>query len=97
MEDISGREYLEEFEELNTTCDSIYDLGDFKVLIILEDGTNLTDWEYVEYKEEVIYISEDLSDCSDLSEKYKGFSYLKGIVAFGVADNVKSMRGMFCE
>ena len=34
-------EYLEEFEKLNTTTDSIYDLEDCEVLIILSDGTNL--------------------------------------------------------
>lgn len=34
--------YLKEFEELNTTTDSIYDLGDLEVLILLKNGRNLT-------------------------------------------------------
>ena len=42
--------YLKEFEELNTTTDSIYDLGDYEVLIILKDGTNLTSWDDVSKK-----------------------------------------------
>ncbi|AWX31717.1 BspA family leucine-rich repeat surface protein [Methanosphaera sp. BMS] len=40
-------EYLEEFESLNTTTDSIYDLEGYEVLIILDDGTNLTSWNEV--------------------------------------------------
>ena len=42
--------YLKEFEKLNKTTKSIHDLGDFKVLIILKDGTNLTDWKDVKDK-----------------------------------------------
>ena len=44
-------EYLKEFERLNTTTESIHDLKGHKVLIILNDGTNLTSWEDVEWKE----------------------------------------------
>lgn len=36
--------HLSKFEELNTTTDSIHELGKYPVLIILEDGTNLTSW-----------------------------------------------------
>ena len=36
--------YLYDFEHLNTTTESIYELRDFNVLIILTDGTNLTNW-----------------------------------------------------
>jgi len=88
--------YLKEFEELNTTCKSIYDLGDFDVLIILKDGTNLTSWDDVEDKCDVIYVSEDLSSYTSLKGKYKFFESLKAIVACGVTDKVTNMKDMFC-
>jgi surface protein len=88
-------EYLEEFEKLNTTTDSIYDLGDLNVLIILDDGTNLTKWDEVNDKRDIIYISEDLSAYTDLTGKYCYFTSLKGIVARGVCDKVSSMDRMF--
>lgn len=74
-------EYIKEFEKLNTTTDSIYDLGDLDVLIILEDGTNLTSWNEVNNKRDIIYISEDLSAYTDLTGKYCYCTSLKGIVA----------------
>ena len=99
--------YLEEFEKLNTTTDSIYDLNGHKVLIILIDGTNLTSWDDVEWKhqsdskynDDVLYISEDLSGHENLSERYKKLKSLRAIVALGVSDIVKNMEGMFsgCE
>ena len=61
---------LNEFEELNTTCKSIYELGDVKVLIILNDGENLTDYLDIENPEVVIYISEDLSSKVNLERYY---------------------------
>ena len=91
----SDNECLNEFEGLNNTCDSIYNLGDHKVLILLKDGTNLTSWNEVENREDIIYISEDLSGVTDLSFRYQGLKSLKGIVAFGVSNKVKSMEYMF--
>ncbi len=87
--------YLKEFEELNTTTDSIYDLGDYEVLIILKDGTNLTNWDDMDKKNDVKYISEDLSKCTDLYEKYKGFRSVKSIVARNVTSEVRDLDGMF--
>ena len=86
--------YLKEFEELNTTTDSIYDLGDYEVLIILKDGTNLTSWDNVNNKKEIIYISEDLTGKANFLRKYKGLSNLKAIVAEGVGNKIKSMPNM---
>ncbi|MBR6024468.1 MAG: hypothetical protein IK044_05925 [Methanobrevibacter sp.] len=71
---------LKEFEKLNTTSESIFDLGDFGVLIILNDASNLTSWDDVENKADIIYVSEDLSECHDLSYKYSGLISLKAIV-----------------
>lgn len=90
---------LEEFEKLNTTTESIYDLEGLDVLIILEDGTNLTSWEDVEHIYDVIYVSEDLSDCDNLDEKYAFMTSLRAIVATGVSDNLTSMKETFhqCE
>ena len=48
--------YLEEFEKLNTTTESIYELEDNDVLIILEDGTNLTEWNDVNDVNDIIYV-----------------------------------------
>ena len=86
---------LRDFERFNTTTESIYDLEGHKVLIILRDATNLTDWEDVEDEDEVLYVSEDLSDFTDLSRKYRNFYNLRAVVAFGVTDKVKSTRSMF--
>ena len=86
--------YLKEFEELNTTTDSIYDLGEHDVLIILKDGTNLTSWDDVENKKEIIYISEDLTGKANFLRKYKGLSNLKAIVAKGVGKNLKNRPNM---
>ena len=80
---------------MNTTTESIHDLEGNKVLIILEDGTNLTSWEDVENREDVIYVSEDLSDYRNLSEKYRGLRSARAIVASGIGDRVRSMESMF--
>ncbi|WP_407374600.1 BspA family leucine-rich repeat surface protein [Methanobrevibacter sp.] len=86
--------FLIEFEKLNTTCNSIYDFEEFDVLIILNDGTNLTSWNDVENKNEIIYVSEDLSKFTDLSYKYADLTNLKAIVA-DVTDKVIDMNSMF--
>lgn len=78
--EITLTKFLKEFEKLNTTTESIFDLDDFEVLIILNDGRNLTSWDDVENKGDIIYVSEDLSECHDLSYKYSGLVSLKAIV-----------------
>lgn len=90
---------LEDFEKLNTTTESIYDLGKHNVLIILKDGTNLTGWDDVGDKDDIIYISEDLSGFTDLASKYLGLQSLKAIVAINVSGKVTNMNKMFfgCE
>ena len=88
-------EYLDEFERLNTTTESIHDLEDYNVLIILSDKTNLTSWRDVENTDDIIYISEDLSGYRDLSERYKGFKSLRAIVATGVGRDAETMAAMF--
>ena len=85
--------YLEEFERMNVTTQSIHDLEGLEVLIILENGENLTSWSGVN-REDILYLSEDLSGSSDLSEKYMGLKSLKAIVA-DVDGNVSNMNGMF--
>lgn len=87
--------YLKEFAKLNTTTNSIYDLGDYGVLIILKDGSNLTSWDDVENKEDVLYVSEDLSEFIDLTGKYKDLSSLKSILAMNVTCSVTNMKYMF--
>ena len=87
--------YLKEFEKLNTTTESIYDLGDLKVLIILKDGTNLTDWKDVENKKDIIYVSEDLTNHTCLKENYKGLKSLKAIVTSDLPDKITELNSMF--
>ena len=87
--------HLKEFEELNTTTDSIFDLQDHSVLIILRDGTNLTSWSEVANRKKVIYVSEDLSDFEDLSEKYKDLMALRAIVTLPVSEKATTMESMF--
>ena len=86
---------LEDIERMNTTTRSICDLEGNSVLIVLEDGTNLTDWEDVEDKDDVLYVSEDLSGFTDLKGKYSSFYHLKAVVASGVTNEVKSLESMF--
>lgn len=90
--------YLYDFEHLNTTTESIYELGDVNVLIILTNGTNLTSWSQVENREDIMYISEDLFGETFLEGRYKGMVNLKAIVTFGVG-NIASTKDMFagCE
>ena len=94
-EAIHDTECLNEFERLNTTTNTIYDLGEYKTLIILEDGTNLTDWDNVENKDDILYVSEDLSDYKDLTAKYKDLKSLKSIVATNVDCNVTNLKEIF--
>lgn len=99
---------LKDFENLNTTTPSIYDLGDHEVLIVLKDGTNLSSWDDVEYLRDILYISEDLSAVCDLSSYYyekaspsysdfhiSPFRKLKAIVAQNVQSDVISLEYMF--
>ncbi|MBQ6219366.1 MAG: BspA family leucine-rich repeat surface protein [Methanosphaera sp.] len=62
------------FETLNNSTDSIYDLGEYDVLIILNDGTNVTSWfEIISSEipyEDIIFISEDLSKTDNLKKRY---------------------------
>ena len=89
---------LREFELLNTTTESIYSLDGLDVLIILKNGFNLTSWEQVDNKEDIIYISEDLFGKTDLAGRYEGLKNLKAIIAFGFGA-VDNTEGMFsgCE
>ena len=88
--------YLKEFEKLNTTTDSIYDLGEHDVLIILEDGTNLTSWDDVP-KKSVKYVSEDLSNYDNLKDRYNGFSNLEAIVIKNISKEIKEFDCMFYD
>lgn len=97
--DINKSEYLKEFEELNTTTSSIYDLEGLDVLIILKDGTNLTCWGDVENKRDIMYVSEDLSKCHDLSGRYSSMTSLTAIVVADAPAYIFSTENMFysCE
>ncbi|WP_458452957.1 BspA family leucine-rich repeat surface protein [Methanobrevibacter sp.] len=92
--DIMAKIHLYDFEHLNTTTESIYELGDFNLLIILKDGKNLTNWKDVENRQDIIFISEDLFGETNLEARYKDMVNLKAIVTFGVG-NVESMKEMF--
>ena len=86
---------IHQFEELNTTCESIYDLRYLDVLIILKDGTNLTSWDDVADKSEVLFVSENISRQKDLREKYKDLSSMKAIVTTELSNEVTSLENMF--
>lgn len=88
-------DYIKEFERMNTTCESIYDLDDLDVLIILKDGENLTDWDDVSDKNDVVYVSENLLKIHNLEEKYKDLTNMKAIVTNGISDKVNSLKNMF--
>ena len=84
-----------DFEKLNTAVSSIYGLGESCVLIILNDGTNLTSWSEVGDKSDVLFVSESLSNVDDLTGRYADLNNLKAIVISDIADGVTSMEGMF--
>ena len=90
---------LFQIEELNVTTDNIYDLGNYNLLIILKDGTNLTDWDEVANKEDIIYIIEDISNFTDLSSRYENLKSLIYITTLSTTDKVTNMQSMFagCE
>lgn len=92
-------DYLEDFEELNTTTKTIYDLEDYDVLIIMNNGCNLTSWNDVPDKSQVLYVSEDLSKEDSLMNKYDDLTNVKVIIAQNVTDKVKKLYKMFayCE
>ena len=89
-----ARIYLNDFEHLNTTTQSIYELGDFNVLIILKDGTNLTSWDYVENREDIEYISEDLFGQTLLEGKYCG---VKALLCGGAVTWCSGEEAFFAE
>lgn len=91
------RRYFKEFEQLNTTTSSIYDLGDYNLLIILKDGTNLTRWSDVKCNQDILYISEDLSKKSFLKYKYQYYDSLKAAVLKGAKNIVSSSEFMFAH
>ena len=71
---------LKEFEKLNITTDNIYDLGDYEVLIILTDGTNITSWSDINETHNIKYISENYANSKGIIKgKYK---YVKSIVGY---------------
>ena len=86
---------LELFEKLNVTAESIYDLAGSDVLIILNDGTNLTCWDEVDDRADVMFVSENLSGKISLKERYCDLSGLKAIVISNISDEVTSMEDMF--
>lgn len=87
--------HIKEFQKLNTSCDSIYRLGDLDVLIILKDGTNLTSWDDVGCRSDVLYVSEDISGHRDLTGRYNDLSSMKAIVTKGISPKVTSLENMF--
>lgn len=94
-DDSSDEAFLTEFELLNTTTNSIHDLGEYDVLIILKNGDNLTSWDDVSDKEDILYVSEDLSVVTDFTDRYRDLKSLKAIVAINVTCDATNMRGMF--
>lgn len=68
--------YLKEFEQMNETTESVFDLGEHELLIVLNDGTNLTSWDDVGDFNDVLYIIED-------------FSGQKTFTRYGMCNNVK--------
>ena len=88
---------LIEFENLNNSCESIYDLGDNQVLIILKDGRNITSWDNISehYFNDIKFISEDFSNCSDLSQRYNDVRGKWGDsdyqTVYNLFDNVSAM------
>ena len=75
--------------------DNIYNLGNNDVLIILKDGTNLTNWNEVVNKEDIIFIIENLSNFTDLSNRYQNLTSLLAIKTLGTTDQVTDMNNMF--
>lgn len=86
---------LKDFKKLNETTDSVFDLGPHEVLIVLEDGENLTSWDDVGDKSEILYISEDLSGVDYLGRRYQDLKNAKLIIAQNVTSKVTSAYKMF--
>ena len=89
--------HLKRFKELNTTTDSIFNISPYQVLIILKDGTNITDWKEIEDKKDILYISEDLSGESYISNKYRDLEGMRLIIAQGITSKVQFIESMFAD
>ena len=87
-------DYLKEFEQMNETTESVFDLGKHELLIVLNDGTNLTSWDDVDDFNDVLYISEDfcwddVDDFNDVLYISEDFSGQKTFSRCGSCNNVK--------
>ena len=88
---------LSQIEEKNTTTESIFSLEDHEVLIILNNGKNLTNWSDLKYveKSDILFIREDLSGIKDIRKKYRLLPSLKVIIISGISNKVNNMKRMF--
>lgn len=86
-------DYLIEFEKMNQTTQSVFDLGESGLLVILKDGTNLTRWDDVDDFDEVLYLSEDLSMQS--YSRYKYCNNVRVIIMQNYTDSSQLRR--YCE
>ncbi|AWX31708.1 BspA family leucine-rich repeat surface protein [Methanosphaera sp. BMS] len=85
---------LKEFENLNTTTRNIYELDNYSILVVLDDGRNLTSLDQIDDNESVVYISEDLKNTKKLTRRYS-YPNLKAIVTQNMSPNIKSTSYMF--
>jgi surface protein len=93
---LETKKHLKRFERLNTTTKSIFDLGSHDVLIIIDGGKNLTSWDDVDHKNEVLYVSENLSGCDNsVLGKYNGLNNAHLIIAQNLPSTIKFADKMF--
>lgn len=92
MDDMNT-DYLKEFEQMNETTESVFDLGEHELLIVLNDGTNLTSWDDVDDFNDVLYISEDFSGQKTFS-RCGSCNNVKVIVVQGYDDSCQ-VKGPF--
>jgi surface protein len=103
-----NKDYLKEFEELNETTESVFNLGETGLLIIMKDGTNLTDWDDVDDHDDVLYVSEDLSMVNGSSDyrycdnaeimilqNYKNPAQLGKLSIMDAFNNISSLKALY--
>lgn len=103
-----NKDYLKEFEELNETTESVFNPGETGLLIIMKDGTNLTDWDDVDDHDDVLYVSEDLSMVNGSSDyrycdnaeimilqNYKNPAQLGKLSIMDAFNNISSLKALY--
>lgn len=96
MGDYMNTDYLKEFEELNHTTESLFDLGISGLLIILKDGTNLTSWSELSNPDDILYLSADFR-CNENYTEFRNFKNAKVLILQNYVRPTSGLGSLFSK